>query len=153
VGFGATGSQGQFNFAAWRISLAEAVAKAGGLNDASAEPAYVFLYRGVTRDVAEQLGIDISKYPGPIIPVIFNVNFRDPAGYFLATRFQMQNKDVLYISNATTVQATKAMNFFTTIVNTANDPITFATNIYGLKNLIKGTTSGVVTTTNAITTP
>ena len=152
VAFGATGSQGQFNFGAWRISLAEAAAKAGGLNDAAAEPAYVFLYRGVTREVAEQLGIDTSKYPGPIIPVVYNVNFRDPAGYFLATRFQMQNKDVLYISNATTVQAAKAMNYFTLIMNTAQDPINFATNVYGLKNLIKGTTSGVVTSTT-LTTP
>ena len=122
------------------------------MNDAVAEPAYVFLYRGETREVAEQLGIDISKYPGPIIPVVFNVNFRDPAGYFLATRFQMQNKDVLYISNATTVQAAKAMNYFSLVINTANDPINFATNIYGLKNLIKGTASGVVTSTT-LTTP
>jgi polysaccharide biosynthesis/export protein len=145
VAFGATGSQGQFNFGAWRISLAEAAAKAGGLNDAAAEPAYVFLYRGVTREVAEQLGIDTSKYPGPIIPVVYNVNFRDPAGYFLATRFQMQNKDVLYISNATTVQAAKAMTFFALIVNTVNDPVTAATNVYGLKNIIKGGTSGTIT--------
>jgi polysaccharide export outer membrane protein len=147
VAFGATGSQGQFNFGAWRISLAEAAAKAGGLNDASAEPAYVFLYRGVTRDVAEQLGIDISKYPGPIIPVVYNVNFRDPAGYFLATRFQMQNKDVLYISNATTVQAAKAMTFFRLIIATASDPISAATNVYTLKNTINGATSTTVTTT------
>ena len=147
VAFGATGSQGQFNFGAWRISLAEAAAKAGGLNDAAAEPAYVFLYRGVTRDVAEQLGIDISKYPGPIIPVVYNVNFRDPAGYFLATRFQMQNKDVLYISNATTVQAAKAMTFFRLIIATASDPISAATNVYTLKNTINGATSTTVTTT------
>jgi polysaccharide biosynthesis/export protein len=151
VAFGATGSQGQFNFGAWRISLAEAAAKAGGLNDAAAEPAYVFLYRGVTREVAEQLGIDTSKYPGPIIPVVYNVNFRDPAGYFLATRFQMQNKDVLYISNATTVQAAKAMNYFRLIVATVNDPISAATNVYTLKNVINGTitttvTGGVTTT-------
>src|ERR1035437_2552787 len=147
VAFGATGSQGQFNFGAWRISLAEAAAKAGGLNDAAAEPAYVFLYRGVTREVAEQLGIDTSKYPGPIIPVVYNVNFRDPAGYFLATRFQMQNKDVLYISNATTVQAAKAMTFFRLIIATASDPISAATNVYTLKNTINGATSTAVTTT------
>ena len=33
VAFGAAGQQGQFNFEAWRVSVAEAVAKAGGLND------------------------------------------------------------------------------------------------------------------------
>jgi polysaccharide biosynthesis/export protein len=38
LAFGAQGQQGQFNFDAWRISLAEAVGKAGGLNDSLAEP-------------------------------------------------------------------------------------------------------------------
>ncbi len=149
VAFGASGSQGQFNFGAWRISLAEAVAKAGGLNDSLAEPGDVFLYRGETRDVAQQLGMDVSKYAGPIIPVVYNINFRDPAGYFMATRFQMRNKDVLYVSNATTVQASKAMAYFALIINTVNDPVTAATNIYGLKNLVHGGTA-VTTTGNTI---
>jgi polysaccharide export outer membrane protein len=137
VAFGASGQQGQFNFDAWRISLAEAVGKAGGLNDTLAEPANVFLYRGITREIAEQLGINTSKYNGPIIPVVFNVNFRDPAGYFLATRFQMQNKDAIYISNAEAVQASKAMQYFRLIVATVNDPIVTATNAYVLRNTIK----------------
>ena len=153
IAFGATGSQGQFNFAAWRISLAEAVAKAGGLNDQNAEPGYVFLYRGEERNVAQQLGIDISKYAGPIIPVVYNVNFRDPAGYFLATRFQMRNKDVLYISNTTSVQAAKAMNFFNLVLTTANNPINFATSVYTLKNTINGTVTSVTSPTVTVPTP
>ena len=110
VAFGATGKQGQYNFDAWRISLAEAVGKATGLDDTKAEPGAVFLYRGEPRSVAEKLGINVSKYNSPIIPVIYNVNFRDPSGYFLATQMQMQNKDVLYVSNATTVETAKFLN-------------------------------------------
>lgn len=137
VAFGATGQQGQFNFDAWRISLAEAVAKAGGLNDNLAEPASVFLYRGETREIAKQLGIDCSRFTGPIVPVVYNVNFRDPAGYFLATKFQMRNKDVLYISNAATVQAAKAMQYFRLVVATVNDPILAAQEAVTLRALIK----------------
>ena len=153
VAFGASGNQGQFPFGAWRISLAEAAAKAGGLNDAAAEPGYVFLYRGETREVASQLGIDISKYSGPIIPVVYDVNFRDPAAYFLATRFQMRNKDVLYVSNATSVQAGKAMSFFNLIMATASNPISYATNVYSLKNIIQGTGASVVANPSVSTTP
>jgi polysaccharide export outer membrane protein len=151
VAFGATGSQGQFNFGAWRISLAEAVAKAGGLSDSLAEPGYVFVYRGETRNVAEQLGIDTSKYKGPIIPVVFNINFRDPASYFLATRLQMQNKDVLYVSNATTVQASKAMSYFSQIINTINDPVSAATNVYNLAHI--GAHATVTTVTPTVSSP
>ena len=52
-----------FAFNAWRISLAEAIAKAGGLADAQADPASIFLYRGETREVAQLLGIDCRPYP------------------------------------------------------------------------------------------
>ena len=131
-----TGGQGHFEFGAWRISLAEGVGKAGGLDNALAEPAAVFLYRGETRDVAERLGIDCSRFPGPIIPVIYNVNFRNPEGYFLATKFQMRNKDVLYVSNATSVEITKALQYFRLTVATVNDPIVAAQNAFLLRNII-----------------
>jgi polysaccharide export outer membrane protein len=143
VAFGASGTQGQFPFGAWRISFAEGVAKAAGLNDAQAEPANVFLYRGETCPVAQQFGIDCSRFEGPIIPVIYNVNFRDPAGYFLATKFEMRTKDVIYVSNATTVDVAKALGFFNLIVSTVNNPIAAAQNILILKSYIGGVTPSI----------
>ena len=119
-------------FDAWRISLAEAIAKAGGLNSQIADPAAIFFYRGETREVAERLGIDCSRFPGPIIPVIYNFNLRNPEGYFLATKFQMRNKDVIYMANATTVEVAKALGYFSLVINTINDPIVAATNAYNL---------------------
>jgi polysaccharide export outer membrane protein len=144
VVFGASGTQGQYNFDAWRLSLAEAMAKAGGLNDERADPASVFLYRGETRELAERLGIKVDRFPGPIIPIVYNLNLRDPAGYFLSTRFQMRNKDVIYASNNPTVEAAKAMNFFRLTIATVNDPISAAVNVYTLKAAINGTVPTVV---------
>jgi polysaccharide export outer membrane protein len=141
VAFGASGAQGQFNFDAWRISLAEAQAKAGGLNDTLADPASVFIYRGESREVAERLGIDISKFEGPVIPVVYNVNYRDPAGYFLATKFQMRNKDVVFASNASAVEQAKVMNYIRLVTATVNDPIVAATNAVVLREAIKATLS------------
>ena len=153
VAFGAAGTQGQYKFDAWRVSLAEAVGKQGGLNDAQADPASVFLYRGETREVALRLGVDCSRFDGPIIPVIYVVNFRDPSGYFLAQTFEMRNKDVIYTSNAVSVETTKFLNFLRTIMATANDPIIYATNGYALKAAINGTqTSTIITTPTPINT-
>jgi polysaccharide export outer membrane protein len=146
VGTASGAAQGQFSFGAWHISLAEAVAKAGGLNDAAADPASVFLYRGEPCQVVEQLGVDCSQYkvPGPIIPVVYEVNFRDPAGYFLATRFEMRNKDVLYVSNAASVETAKVLNFFHLVVTTADDPILFASSYYGLLAIKKSAATTAV---------
>jgi polysaccharide export outer membrane protein len=139
ITFGALGSQQQIPFNAWRISLAEAVSKAGGLVDQLANPAAVFIYRGETREVAEAMGVDCTPFQGPIIPIIYIVNLRDPAGYFLATTFEMRNKDVIYVSNSFSVESTKLMIYLNNITSTAEDPIQFAVQVYALKNIIHGT--------------
>jgi polysaccharide biosynthesis/export protein len=139
LAFGASGRQGQFPFEAWRVSLAEAVAKANGLTDIQADPGAVFLYRGEPREVAVQLGVDVSGFDGPVVPVIYNLNLRDPAGYFLASKFEIRNKDVIYVSNASSVEASKFLTYVRLIVGTINDPIYTAINVYTLKGIIQGT--------------
>lgn len=147
VAFGAAGLQGQYRFDAWRLSLAEAVGKQQGLNDNLADPSMVFLYRGETREVAAKLGVNCANFAGPIIPVIYHINFRDPSGYFLAQNFEMRNKDVVYSSNASSVETTKFLNYLRTIMATANDPIIYATNGLILRNTINGTGQTAVITT------
>jgi polysaccharide export outer membrane protein len=147
--FGALGTQQQLPFGAWRITLAEAVAKAGGLQDAAADPASVFLYRGETRDVAEAMGVDTSKFQGPIIPIIYNINFRNPGSYFLATTFEMRNKDVIHVSNSVSVEATKFMTYLRLINATVNDPVSSAINAYTLKNIIQTGTANTAIITGA----
>jgi polysaccharide export outer membrane protein len=141
IALGATGLSGQFNFDAWRINLAEGVGKAGGLLDAQADPDAVFLYRVEPRDVAERLGVDVSKFAGAaLIPVIFSINLRDPGGFFLATKTQMRNGDIIFVSNARSVEVTKVLQYIRVIlattsdgINTANDGIILRNNIRALR--------------------
>jgi polysaccharide export outer membrane protein len=119
LAFGATGAQGEFNFDAWRINLAEAVGKAAGLLDQQAEPSAVFLYRREPRDVAARLGADLTRFHDDLVPIIFSVNLRDPGGYFLATRFQIRNQDILFIANASSVEFTKFLTFVNLTATTA----------------------------------
>ena len=83
--------------------------KPAGLNDNLADPASVYLYRGERREVAQQLGVDCSRFSGAVVPVIYNLNLRDPAGYFLATKFEMHNKDVVFASNSNSVESSKLL--------------------------------------------
>jgi len=141
LAFGATGStlaaiQGQFPFSAgptssaWRMTLAEGVATAGGLLDLVADPGSVFLYRREPRELAEKLGVDCSKMDGPTVPIVYSVSFADPAGYFLATKFQMRDKDVIFVANAQDVEITKFAAF-------ANTVLSVPTNAVGLANTIQ----------------
>jgi polysaccharide export outer membrane protein len=137
LAFGASGQSGEFNFDAWRINLAEAVGKAGGLLDAQADPAAVFLYRREPREAAAQLGIDISKYTTETIPVIFNVNFRDPGGFFLATKVMMKNGDVIYVSNSRNVEVAKFLTYLRVIMATGSDAVNLSNDALIFRNNIK----------------
>jgi polysaccharide export outer membrane protein len=60
----------------------------------------------------------------------------------------MRNKDVIYVSNSVSVEATKFMTYIRQIGSTVNDPINYAINGFVLRNLIKSpaaVTTGVFT--------
>jgi polysaccharide biosynthesis/export protein len=127
LAFGASGAQGQFQFSAgplsssWRMTLAEGVAAAGGLLDLQADPGSVFLYRREPRALAEKLGVDCSKMDGPTVPVIYTVSFVDPGGYFLASRLQMHNKDIIFAANAQSVEIEKFTTLLNSIISVPNN--------------------------------
>jgi len=135
LAFGATGQQGQFQFtagsqsSAWRMTLAEAVAAASGLLDLQADPGSVFLYRREPRELAERLGVDCSKMDGPTVPIVYAVSFADPAGYFLATKVQMHNKDVIFAANAQSVEIQKFTTFLNAMISVPNNVAATGVNI------------------------
>jgi len=127
--FGATGQQGQVLFDMWKINLSQAIAKGGGLLDSQAEPAGIYVYRQEPRELALRLGVDCSKFQGPTVPIVYNVDLRNGAGFFLASKFQMRDKDVLFAANAESVNTGKFLQFVRLIVATANDGIVTANNV------------------------
>jgi polysaccharide export outer membrane protein len=98
--FGATLRAQQVPFETGTLSLAEAVARAGGPNDNLADPSAVFLFR-----------FDAPRSPDAAeVPVIYRLNMMNPASYFLSQRFAMHDKDVIYIANAAANQPSKLVN-------------------------------------------
>ena len=160
LAFGASGRAGPVpvfggaTSSAWRMTLAEAVAAAGGLLDLQADPGSVFLYRREPRELAIKLGVDCSKMDGPTVPIVYSVSFLDPAGYFLATRMQMRNKDVIFAANAQSVEITKFANFLNTLISVPSNAVSLA-NTVQTNRILYATPAhaGVVSTTTVITTP
>ena len=121
VALGASGKNDQFDFGAATLTLAEAIGKSGGLIDSRANATFVFLYRAEDRSVLEKLGYSTINFATDLIPTIYTVDVRDPSGYFLASKFDMHDKDVLFIANAATVDVSKAFSFIREAVATGRD--------------------------------
>jgi polysaccharide biosynthesis/export protein len=63
----------------------------------------------------------------------------------------MRNKDVIYVSNSVSTEATKFLTYIRTINATINDPISNAINAYTLKNIIQTGTANTAIITGATT--
>jgi polysaccharide biosynthesis/export protein len=104
-----SGLTGLFAFEQERLSLNEGLAKAGGLIDARANP-HVLLYRMENRETLEKIGADISQFGAQAyIPTIYRTNLKDPSAFFVAQRFPMRHKDVIYAASANSVELEKFM--------------------------------------------
>lgn len=112
LAFGASGQSGQFNFQDETTSMAEGVAQAGGLLDTRADPSQVYLYRDESRAKLVKMGVDVSRFPSTRerIPTIYRADFRDPASFFVAKHFALRDKDVVYVSNAASVELFKFLD-------------------------------------------
>lgn len=85
---GAAGSAREIPFSRARVSLAEAIATAGGPSATQGDPAAVFLFRY------------IKDGQGKEQPVVYHLNMRNAGSYLLAQKFFMQDRDVLYFGTA-----------------------------------------------------
>ena len=106
------------------LTLAQAIGKAGGLNDQQSDPAEVFVYRYEDRHFLQKMGVDTTRFTFDKIPTIYHVNLRDPAGMLLASGFQMHTKDVMYVANAKVVDYYKLL----TLINNSTSTVTQGAN-------------------------
>ena len=91
------------------LTLAQAMGKAGGLNDQQSDPSELYVYRYEDRHFLEKLGADVTRFTFDKIPTIYRLNLRDPSGMLLAAGFQMRTKDVMYVANARVVDYYKLL--------------------------------------------
>jgi polysaccharide export outer membrane protein len=117
---GATGENAQLRFNAPRMTLVQALARAGGLQDQRSDPAGVFLFRYEPPAVVRALHLPpIGGGPDGSSPVVYRLNMRDADSYFLAQRFPIENNDIIYVANARFDELQK----FFALLNTLTGPI------------------------------
>ena len=118
---GATGTNAVVSFDFVGISLEEAVAKAGGLIDARADPAAVYVMRYEPTKLAERIpGVAPELLKSAWTPVVYHVDMREPDALLVSRRFAMRDKDILYVSNAPLAELQK----LTVLFQTVNEPLT-----------------------------
>lgn len=116
---GATGKNEEINFEAQGISLAQALARAGGLQDSRADARGVFVFRFEDPNALDAELRDGPMTPDGRAPVVYRLDLKNPASLLVAQNFPMRNKDVMYVANAPAAELQKFMNIVTSSVFSA----------------------------------
>ena len=108
---GAVTKNAEIPFEATGLTLAQALGRVGGLSDDRANARGVFIFRlenPAALGAPQPEGIRLT--PDGKVPVIYRVDLKNPASFFVAQGFPIRNGDVLYVSNAPVADLQKFVN-------------------------------------------
>lgn len=111
---GATGKNEEVLFEAQGISLAQALARSGGLADNRADARGVFIFRFEDEKLVDA-GHPLTAGAGGTVPVVYQVDLRDPASFFVTQNFPVQNRDVIYVANSPEAEFNKFMKLLISV--------------------------------------
>ncbi|MDE3177582.1 MAG: polysaccharide export protein [Pseudomonadota bacterium] len=114
---GASNANGELPFGNDTLTLAQALVKVGGVADYRADARGVFVFRYEQPSVLRALRPDspLAHADGKV-PVVYHVDLKDPNGLFMEQRFQIANRDLIFISNAPSIELEKAVAIFNGIL-------------------------------------
>jgi polysaccharide export outer membrane protein len=111
---GATGKNEEIQFETQGISLAQALARSGGLNESRADARGVFVFRFEDPKLVDARGAD-QQAAGGAVPVVYQVDLRDPASFFVVQNFPIQDRDVIYVSNSPEAEFNKFLRLVVSV--------------------------------------
>ena len=115
--FGATGKNSAITFSSDKLSLTEALAKAGGLLDDRADASAVFLFRYEPVNLVRALGQPVATDAPPgVSPVVYRLDLREAKSYLLARRFPVRDKDIIFVADSESRPVYRFFNALSNIV-------------------------------------
>lgn len=98
---GSTGTSAEVPFESTGLTLSQALGRVGGLKEDRADIRGAFIFRLEDPNALDPaIAASARRTPDGRIPVIYRIDLGDPATFFAAQSFPMQDKDVLYVSRA-----------------------------------------------------
>jgi len=113
---GATGKNDEIAFESQGISLAQALARAGGLSDSRSDQKGVFVFRFEPQGALDWPRQPVKTTADGLVPVVYRVDLNNPTSLFLIRNFAMMDKDLIFVANAPAAELQKFLNLVFSVV-------------------------------------
>ncbi|HHI81748.1 MAG TPA: hypothetical protein ENJ99_01205 [Rhizobiales bacterium] len=127
---GAVKKKGQYEFSKAGFYLIDALSQGGGLDDLRADAVGVFLFRYERPAVVNAIRERLGKPPlvtNTRVPVVYQLNMHEPTSLFFAKKFQMQDEDTIFVSNAPLHEVDKTLQVASKAIFLARTGLLLAT--------------------------
>jgi polysaccharide export outer membrane protein len=123
---GATNKNEEIPFEGMGISLAQALARSGGIQDARGDARGIFVFRFEDPKLVPE-----AQRPGPatpegLVPVVYWLDMKKPEAFLVSQNFPVRDKDVVYVANAPAAELQKFLNILTSSVFSVNSFVNLA---------------------------
>jgi polysaccharide biosynthesis/export protein len=107
--FGATGENSRVTIDLDNMTLTDALGRSKGFSDTRADVSSVFVLRMEDRRSIPANTDGLAHFTSATIPTVYQVRYDQPGGIFVGNHFRVRHGDVVYVSNASGVQARKLL--------------------------------------------
>jgi len=122
----------RFTFENDEMSLAEALAKAGGLDGTRADAKSMYVLRLEPKTLLQQAGVPVDQFPAATVPTAYQFDLSKPDGMFFADGFKIRNRDVIVVAESPSTEIIKFMNTLIAVSGAADSATTAAVNVQTL---------------------
>jgi polysaccharide biosynthesis/export protein len=113
---GATGKNDEVRFEGVGLTLAQALGRIGGLQDQRADPRGVFVFRWEHPQLLGPIAQGLQPNADGMVPIIYQVDLKQPSTFFAAQHFLMRDGDIIYVSNSRVADFQRFLNLLSSSI-------------------------------------
>ncbi len=128
IALGAVVKAGDQVFLKESIQLSDALGSVIGLDATRSDAKAIYLFRKEPVALAERCGIALSASNREFVPVVYQLDLKDPKNFFVLGAFPVRPDDILYVSTAPLADVAKFMQILSGASGTVAIPRTLFSN-------------------------
>jgi polysaccharide export outer membrane protein len=128
MAFGSVLQPGEQLFKRTPLSLSDALGQIAGLDSNRADAKGIYLFRREPVALARQYGVQLIAEDRETVPIVYQLDFKDPRSFFVMSNFPVVPNDIVYVSTAPLAELRNFLQILSGASATVAIPRTLGTN-------------------------